>query len=208
MDIHPYDCSEQEYQRFITEKNSTARLGPGERFGIPLRHPRSPKAGKISGWPVERLERCRRARVHPRATRSFLMGQAAGTAAVQSLRNRPAAARAPTCANSSAHCAQMAPHSPRHELKPRDDPPDRPALRSVRGHQPAQFPFCGEDGRPMLSATGAISSGARQSALSTQTSSPPKSYPTGFPAHSHHHSRAAEAFRRRWRAARDKGLDD
>lgn len=87
VDIHPYDCSEEEYQRFITEKDTTARLGPGERFGIPygILVPRGWKNLWVAG-------RCASSdvavhgsiRVQPAAS---MMGQAAGTAAVQSLKS-------------------------------------------------------------------------------------------------------------------------
>jgi hypothetical protein len=85
VDIHPYDCSEEEYQRFRAEKDTTARLGPGERFGIPygILVPRGWKNLWVAG-------RCASSdvavhgsiRVQPAAA---MMGQAAGTAAVQSL---------------------------------------------------------------------------------------------------------------------------
>jgi hypothetical protein len=48
VDIHPYDCSEAEYERFQREKNTTARLGRGERFGIPYESSCS-AAGPTSG---------------------------------------------------------------------------------------------------------------------------------------------------------------
>jgi len=86
VDIHPYDCSEAEYDRFRSEAHSTARLGRGERFGIPygILVPRGWKNLWVAG-------RCASSdvavhgsiRVQPAAS---MMGQAAGTAAVQSLR--------------------------------------------------------------------------------------------------------------------------
>jgi hypothetical protein len=92
VDIHPYDCSEAEYERFMTEKDRTARIGKGEKFGIPygILVPRGWKNLWVAG-------RCASSdvavhgsiRVQPAAS---MMGQAAGTAAVQSLRTgRPAA---------------------------------------------------------------------------------------------------------------------
>jgi len=93
VDIHPYDCSEAEYERFRGEADNTARLGKGERFGIPygILVPRGWKNLWVAG-------RCASSdvavhgsiRVQPAAS---MMGQAAGAAAVQSLRTgRPAAA--------------------------------------------------------------------------------------------------------------------
>lgn len=85
VDIHPYDCSEAEYTRFMTEKDHTARIGKGEKFGIPygILVPRGWKNLWVAG-------RCASSdvavhgsiRVQPAAS---MMGQAAGTAAMQSL---------------------------------------------------------------------------------------------------------------------------
>lgn len=86
VDIHPYDTSKAEYDRFNREKDETARLNPGEAFGIPygILVPRGWKNLWVAG-------RCASSdvlvhgsiRVQPAAS---MMGQAAGTAAVQSLR--------------------------------------------------------------------------------------------------------------------------
>jgi hypothetical protein len=92
VDIHPYDCSLEEYERFCTEKDKTARLKEGEWFGIPygILVPKGWKNLWVAG-------RCASSdvmvhgsiRVQPAAS---MMGQAAGTAAVQSMRTgRPAA---------------------------------------------------------------------------------------------------------------------
>ena len=35
VDIHPYDTSEEEYKRFMQEKDLKLRLNEGEYFGIP-----------------------------------------------------------------------------------------------------------------------------------------------------------------------------
>jgi len=85
VDIHPYDCSEEEYNRFKRESKNL-RLGIGECFGIPygIIVPKS----WSNLWVVGR---CASSdikvhgviRVQPTAS---MMGQAAGTAAVQSLR--------------------------------------------------------------------------------------------------------------------------
>ena len=92
VDIHPYDCSQEEFERFCLEKDKTAKLEAGEWFGIPygILVPKGWKNLWVAG-------RCASSdvavhgsiRVQPTAS---MMGQAAGTAAVQSLRTgRPAA---------------------------------------------------------------------------------------------------------------------
>jgi hypothetical protein len=93
IDVHPYDTSDEQWQRFLQEKNDRENMpGPGESFGIPY--------GVIvpRGWQnLWVAGRCASAdvqvqgviRVQPAAS---MMGQAAGTAAVQSVRTgRPAA---------------------------------------------------------------------------------------------------------------------
>ncbi len=91
VDIHVHDCSDREYERFLKEMNETGRLGPGECFGLPY--------GIIvpKGWHnLWVAGRCNSSdirvhgsiRVMPAAA---MMGQAAGTAAVQAIRSgRPA----------------------------------------------------------------------------------------------------------------------
>jgi len=92
VDVHPYDCSDEEWERFNSEAHQAMRLGPGECFGIPygILVPKGWKnlwvAGRCasSDIPVHGV-----IRVQPTAS---MMGQAAGTAAVQAIRtNRPAA---------------------------------------------------------------------------------------------------------------------
>ena len=88
VDIHPYDCSEEEHQRFLQEKDKTARLKPGECFGIPysILVPKGWRNLWVAG-------RCNSSdvmvhgsiRVMPAAS---MMGQAAGTAAVQAIREK------------------------------------------------------------------------------------------------------------------------
>jgi hypothetical protein len=92
VDIHPYDCSLEEYERFCTEKDKTARLKAGEWFGIPygILVPKGWKnlwvAGRCASSDVKVHGSIR---VQPAAS---MMGQAAGTAAVQSMRTgQPAA---------------------------------------------------------------------------------------------------------------------
>jgi hypothetical protein len=85
VDVHPYDLSPEEYQRFRNEYESTGRLGPGESFGIPY------SILVPQGWQnLWAAGRCNSSdikvhgsiRVMPAAA---MMGQAAGTAAVQSM---------------------------------------------------------------------------------------------------------------------------
>jgi len=87
VDIHPYDTSEEEYQRFLkSEKGSLYKLNEGEWFGIPygILVPRGWENLWVAG-------RCTSSdvvvhgsiRVQPACS---MMGQAAGTAAVQSIR--------------------------------------------------------------------------------------------------------------------------
>jgi hypothetical protein len=85
VDIHVYDDSEAEYQRYHAEFNKTGRLKPGECFGIPygILVPRGWRNLWVAG-------RCNSSdvrvhgsiRVQPAAA---MMGQAAGSAVVQSL---------------------------------------------------------------------------------------------------------------------------
>ncbi|SDT37697.1 FAD-dependent oxidoreductase [Jiangella sp. DSM 45060] len=86
VDIHPYDTSDEEYQRFRAEVEHQKRLLPGEAFGIPygILVPRGWSnlwvAGRCASSDVEVHGSIR---VQPAAS---MMGQAAGTAAVQSIR--------------------------------------------------------------------------------------------------------------------------
>lgn len=85
VDIHVYDCSDEEYQRYYNEFHKAGRLGIGECFGIPygILVPKGWKNLWVAG-------RCNSSdlkvhgsiRVQPAAS---MMGQAAGTAAVQSI---------------------------------------------------------------------------------------------------------------------------
>jgi len=86
VDIHPYDATAEEYERFVKEFRKEAKPLPGERFGLPY--------GILvpKGWSnLWVAGRCNSSdvkvhgsiRVMPAAA---LMGQAAGTAAVQSIR--------------------------------------------------------------------------------------------------------------------------
>lgn len=85
VDVHVYDDSEEEYQRYYREFTETGRLKAGECFGIPygILVPR----GRTNLWVAGRCNssdiRVHGAiRVQPPC---MMMGQAAGTAAVQSI---------------------------------------------------------------------------------------------------------------------------
>ncbi len=86
VDVHPYDCSREELERFHEEKDKSGRLAPGESFGIPygILVPRGWAnlwvAGRCTSSDVKVQGSIR---VMPAAA---MMGQAAGTAAVQSMR--------------------------------------------------------------------------------------------------------------------------
>jgi len=86
VDIHPYNTSEKEYQRFLTEKNRTGKHKPGEYFGIPysILVPKGWRnlwvAGRCASSDVQVQGSIR---VQPAAS---MMGQAAGTAAAQSVK--------------------------------------------------------------------------------------------------------------------------
>lgn len=86
VDIHPTDCSREAYDQHIREKHNEGRLGPGECYGIPygILVPR----GYQNLWTAGRCNSCDvkvhgSIRVMPACA---MMGQAAGTAAVQSIR--------------------------------------------------------------------------------------------------------------------------
>ncbi|GAA1137219.1 FAD-dependent oxidoreductase [Kribbella jejuensis] len=85
IDIHPHDTGDDEYERFRADAETQKRLGPGEAFGIPsgILVPR----GWTNLWVAGRcassdVEVHGSIRVQPAAS---MMGQAAGTAAVQSI---------------------------------------------------------------------------------------------------------------------------
>lgn len=85
VDVHPYSCGREDYDAHMEEKNRSGRLNPGECFGIPygILVPKGWKNFWVAG-------RCNSSdvlvhgviRVMPA---SAMMGQAAGTAAVQSV---------------------------------------------------------------------------------------------------------------------------
>jgi len=91
IDIHVYDLSDEQYKRYHEEFNSTDRLKKGESYGIPY--------GILvpKGWTnLWVAGRCTSADIKVNgAIRDqpgcSMMGQAAGTAAVQSIRTGQAA---------------------------------------------------------------------------------------------------------------------
>jgi hypothetical protein len=91
VDIHPYDCSEKEWLRFCREVEDRKNPGPGECFGIPygVLVPRGWQNLWVAGRCVSSDVSVHGAiRVQPSAA---MMGQAAGTAAVQAIQTeRPA----------------------------------------------------------------------------------------------------------------------
>jgi hypothetical protein len=86
VDVHAYDCTEEAYQQYLKEYSKTGRLKRGECFGIPysILVPKGWKnlwvAGRCNSSDVKVHGSIR---VQPAAS---MMGQAAGTAAVQSVR--------------------------------------------------------------------------------------------------------------------------
>lgn len=92
IDIHPYDCSDEEWSRFNQEYLKAGRIGKGECFGIPygVLVPKGWRNLWVAGRCVSADVKAQGSiRVQPS---SSMMGQAAGTAAIQSIRtNRDAA---------------------------------------------------------------------------------------------------------------------
>jgi len=88
VDIHAYDCTEEAYKKYYREYSRTGRLKPGECFGIPysILVPKGWRnlwvAGRCNSSDVKVHGSIR---VQPAAS---MMGQAAGTAAVQSIRTK------------------------------------------------------------------------------------------------------------------------
>ena len=87
VDIHPYDCTKEEHERFLREKDKTGRLGRGDMFGIPYSI-LVPKGGWKNLWVAGRCSSSDvmahgSIRVQPSCS---MLGQAAGTAAVQSIK--------------------------------------------------------------------------------------------------------------------------
>jgi len=88
VDIHPYDTTEEEYQRFMKEKEDQLKMQPGESFGIPygVLVPKGWQNLWVAGRCVSSDVRVHGSiRVQPSCS---MMGQAAGTAAAQSIRRQ------------------------------------------------------------------------------------------------------------------------
>ena len=86
VDIHIYDCTEDEYKRHIEEFKKVDRYAPGEYYGIPygVLIPKGWKNLWVAGRCVSTDVKVQGSlRVQPAAS---MMGQAAGVAAVQSIR--------------------------------------------------------------------------------------------------------------------------
>ena len=87
IDIHVYDDSPEQYARFCEEYGSRGRLNAGECFGIPygILVPKGWQNLWVAGRCVSSDVQVHGSiRVQPAAS---MMGQAAGTAAMQSIRN-------------------------------------------------------------------------------------------------------------------------
>lgn len=86
VDIHVYDCTEEEYQRYYEEFNRLDRYGPGEYYGVPygVLVPEGAQNLWVAGRCVSTDVKVQGSlRVQPAAS---MMGQAAGVAAVQAIR--------------------------------------------------------------------------------------------------------------------------
>lgn len=96
IDIHPYDTSKAEYDRYFEEFHKYGRLKVGEFFGIPygVLVPKGWKNLWVAGRCVSTDVKVQGSiRVQPAAS---MMGQAAGTAAAQSIRTGRSAAEIDT----------------------------------------------------------------------------------------------------------------
>jgi hypothetical protein len=96
VDIHVYDCSDEQYNRYYDEYEKSDRYAPGEYYGIPY-GVLVPKGWK-NLWVAGRCVSCDvkvqgSLRVQPAAS---MMGQAAGVAAFQSIKSGKAAAEIDT----------------------------------------------------------------------------------------------------------------
>lgn len=86
VDIHPYDCSEEEFARFVKEFTQDTKLGKAECFGIPY------SILVPKGWSnLWVAGRCNSSDVKVHGSiraqpAAVMMGQAVGTAAVQSIK--------------------------------------------------------------------------------------------------------------------------
>jgi hypothetical protein len=96
IDIHPYDTSKAEYQRYYDEYHKSGRLKVGDFFGIPygVLVPKGWNNLWVAGRCVSTDVKVQGSiRVQPAAS---MMGHAAGTAAVQSIKTDRVAAELDT----------------------------------------------------------------------------------------------------------------
>lgn len=101
VDIHPYDCSDAEWERFNNQAFDEMRLAPGECFGMPygIIVPKNWHNLWVAGRCVSTDVPVQGSiRVMPS---SAMMGQAAGTAAVQSIQTGQ-----PACDLDTAHLVE------------------------------------------------------------------------------------------------------
>jgi hypothetical protein len=92
IDIHVYDCTDEQYKRYYEEFTKIDKYAPGEYYGIPygVLVPKGWKNLWVAGRCVSADVKVQGSlRVQPAAS---MMGQAAGVAAVQSIRTGKAAA--------------------------------------------------------------------------------------------------------------------
>ena len=92
VDIHVYDCTDEQYKRYYEEFYKTDRYAPGEYYGIPygVLVPKGWKNLWVAGRCVSTDVKVQGSlRVQPAAS---MMGQAAGVAALQSIKTGKAAA--------------------------------------------------------------------------------------------------------------------
>ena len=86
VDIHVYDCSEEQYARYYEEFTTIDRYGPGEYYGVPygVLIPKTSENLWVAGRCVSTDVKVQGSlRVQPAAS---MMGQAAGVAALQAVR--------------------------------------------------------------------------------------------------------------------------
>ncbi len=116
IDIHPYDLSPEQYKRYHEEFNTADRLKKGESYGIPygILVPKGWKNLWVGGRCTSSDLKVNGAiRDQPACS---MMGQAAGTAAVQSIRtgqtadNLDTAQLIGTLRNAGANLPQRGPH--------------------------------------------------------------------------------------------------
>lgn len=96
VDIHVYDCSEEQYRRYYEEYNQVDRYAPGEYYGVPygVLIPRGSQNLWVAGRCVSTDVKVQGSlRVQPAAS---MMGQAAGVAAVMAVRRHCASTQIDT----------------------------------------------------------------------------------------------------------------